>query len=110
MDTPIIVLDEPTTGQDHRSVVLLEELVTDLHERGKTILAITHDTDFCAENFDRVVVLSEGRVRWDGPVERWLEGDRNPSMSAFEQPQMARLGRRLGWPTPWPRSTASWTS
>ncbi|SOE32743.1 energy-coupling factor ABC transporter ATP-binding protein [Streptomyces sp. OK228] len=100
MDTPIIVLDEPTTGQDHRSVVLLEELVTDLHERGKTILAITHDTDFCAENFDRVVVLSEGRVRWDGPVERWLEGDRNPSMSAFEQPQMARLGRRLGWPTP----------
>ncbi len=100
MDTPIIVLDEPTTGQDHRSVALLEELVGDLHKRGKTIIAITHDTDFRAENFDRVVVLAEGHVRWDGPVERWLEGAEDPSVSAFEQPQMTRLGQRLGWRTP----------
>ncbi|WP_327744152.1 energy-coupling factor ABC transporter ATP-binding protein [Streptomyces europaeiscabiei] len=100
MDTPVIVLDEPTTGQDHRSVTLLEELMGDLHRKGKTIVAITHDPDFCAESFDRIVVLAEGRVRWDGPVERWLEGAEDPSASAFEQPQMTRLGRRLGWPAP----------
>ncbi|GHE06745.1 energy-coupling factor ABC transporter ATP-binding protein [Streptomyces alanosinicus] len=100
MDTPIIVLDEPTTGQDHRSVTLLEELLRGLHSQGKTIIAITHDTDFCAENFDRVVVLAEGRVQWDGPVEHWLEGAVDPPVSAFEQPQITRLGQRLGWPTP----------
>ncbi len=77
---------------------------------GKTILAITHDTDFCAENFDRVVVLSEGRVRWDGPVERWLEGDRNPSMSAFEQPPRPGSADDSAGRPPWPRSTAFWTS
>src|SRR5690606_19368994 len=45
MDTPVVVLDEPTTGQDHRSVRRIERIVADLHAAGTTVIAITHDMD-----------------------------------------------------------------
>ncbi|MFJ3969087.1 energy-coupling factor ABC transporter ATP-binding protein [Streptomyces parvus] len=97
MDTPVVVLDEPTTGQDHASVVLLGKLVDDLGADGRTVLAITHDMDFCAEHFDRVIHLEDGGISWDGPVDRWLAQAADTAGQAFELPQMTRLGRRLGW-------------
>ncbi|MEV8590116.1 ABC transporter ATP-binding protein [Streptomyces sp. NPDC051180] len=100
MDTPVLVLDEPTTGQDRRAVRRLEGILGGLAEQGRTIVAVTHDMEFCAENFDRVVVLADGRVRWDGPVERWLEDAADMAEYAFEQPQMTRLGQALGWKEP----------
>ncbi|MGW2864425.1 energy-coupling factor ABC transporter ATP-binding protein [Streptomyces sp. NPDC001205] len=100
MDTPIVVLDEPTTGQDHRSIQLLENVVGDLSARGRTVVAITHDMEFCAEHFDRVIVLAGGRVEWDGPTERWLAGTEDPARYAYELPQMTRLSHRLGWREP----------
>ncbi|MDI5963268.1 energy-coupling factor ABC transporter ATP-binding protein [Streptantibioticus silvisoli] len=100
MDTPVVVLDEPTTGQDHRSVALLGNLVDELAAEGRTVLAVTHDMDFCAEHFDRVIALEDGRIVADGPVEHWLARASRPTGHAFELPQLTRLGRRLGWQTP----------
>ncbi|GAA1332222.1 hypothetical protein GCM10009647_072810 [Streptomyces sanglieri] len=100
MDTPVVVLDEPTTGQDHASVVLLGNLVDDLATDGRTVLAITHDMDFCAEHFDRVIVLENGGISWDGPVAHWLAQVADMAGQTLELPQMTRLGRRLGWAGP----------
>ncbi|CAK7280331.1 energy-coupling factor ABC transporter ATP-binding protein [Streptomyces sp. RM1] len=100
MDTPVVVLDEPTTGQDHASVVLLGNLVDDLAADGRTVLAITHDMDFCVEHFDRVLVLDHGRIAWDGPITGWLAHVAASDDQALELPQLARLGRRLGWEGP----------
>ncbi|MER6104669.1 ABC transporter ATP-binding protein [Streptomyces sp. NPDC001832] len=97
MDTPVVVLDEPTTGQDHASVVLLGNLVDDLAADGRTVLAITHDMDFCVEHFDRVIVLENGVISWDCPVTRWLADVVDTVGQPLELPQMTRLGRRLGW-------------
>lgn len=58
MDTPIIILDEPTTGQDAAGVERIAELVRVASAHGKTAISITHDMDFCAENFSRVVALA----------------------------------------------------
>ncbi|MFY4720935.1 energy-coupling factor ABC transporter ATP-binding protein [Streptomyces sp. LaBMicrA B280] len=100
MDTPVVVLDEPTTGQDHASIVLLGNLVDSLAADGRTVLAITHDMDFCVEHFDRVIVLANGRVAWDGPVAHWPEHVADTADESLELPQMTRLGRRLGWEGP----------
>ena len=48
MDTPIVILDEPTTGQDAVSIERIAHIVKTLRERGKTVIAITHDIDFGA--------------------------------------------------------------
>lgn len=95
MDTPIIVLDEPTTGQDHYSVQHLAGMIRKLHERGKTIIAISHDIDFVAENFARIVVMGQGRVLLDGPAEPVFAQEEILSSTYVQPPQLTRLGNRL---------------
>jgi energy-coupling factor transport system ATP-binding protein len=61
MEPEIIIVDEPTTGQDQRMVRGIMELLQELHQRGKTVLIITHDMSLVANYCQRVVVLLNGR-------------------------------------------------
>jgi energy-coupling factor transport system ATP-binding protein len=67
MRTPVVVLDEPTTGQDARGVRTIERIVDDLAAEGRTVVAISHDMRFVAESFARVVVMRAGTIVLDGP-------------------------------------------
>lgn len=96
MDTPIIILDEPTTGQDAVNIARMANAVTALHEHGKTVIAITHDIDFCAENFERVIALLQGKVLLDGPANEVLGQEEILAQSYVDPPQLTRLGLRLG--------------
>ncbi len=66
MRTPIVVLDEPTTGQDARGVATVELIVDSLAAEGRTVVAISHDMRFVSESFSRIVVMREGRIILDG--------------------------------------------
>jgi energy-coupling factor transport system ATP-binding protein len=96
MDTPVIVLDEPTTGQDYAGVRLVGEIVDALNREGKTVITITHDIDFCAERFERVIVMGEGEVLLDGPVREVLAQAEVLAQTFVEPPQMMRLALMLG--------------
>jgi energy-coupling factor transport system ATP-binding protein len=72
METPIVVLDEPTTGQDARGAARIRDLVATLSAAGRTALAVSHDLGFVAEVFPRVVVLAGGRRILDGPTDEVL--------------------------------------
>lgn len=67
METPVVVLDEPTTGQDMGGALRVREIVAGLAAAGRTVIAITHDMELAAEAFERVVVMREGKVVLDGP-------------------------------------------
>lgn len=95
MNTPIIILDEPTTGQDHRSVQHLAGLIQHLRELGKTIIAISHDIDFVAENFRRIIVMGQGRILLDGSAESVFAQEEILGRTYVQPPQLARLGSRL---------------
>ena len=66
MGTPVVVLDEPTPGQDADGHARLREIVANLASEGRTVVAVSHDRDFIADAFQRVVVLDAGRVVADG--------------------------------------------
>ena len=68
MRTEIIVLDEPTTGQDFRESVQIMEIVRKLNENGHTIIFITHDMSLVARYARRVLVLCRGEILADGDV------------------------------------------
>jgi len=55
MEMPVLILDEPTMGQDARGVGLIAALVRELAQAGRTVVAITHDADLVADVFARVV-------------------------------------------------------
>lgn len=96
MDTPIVIFDEPTTGQDAVNVARIANVIKTLRERGRTVITITHDIDFCAENFERVIALSQGQVLLDGDANEVLAQEETLASTYVEPPQLTRLGKRLG--------------
>jgi energy-coupling factor transport system ATP-binding protein len=97
MHTPILLLDEPTTGQDAAGVARIGGIVDGLHAAGRTVIAISHDLDFCAEHFERAVVMAEGRVTADGPAREVFTRRDVLAEAAVEAPQLIRLAAALGW-------------
>ncbi|MGZ6316472.1 MAG: energy-coupling factor ABC transporter ATP-binding protein [Anaerolineales bacterium] len=97
MDTPIVIFDEPTTGQDAANLARIAHVVSELRRRGKTMITITHDIDFAAENFERVIALSQGEVLLDGPAASVLGQEETLAQTYVEPPQLTRLGKRLGF-------------
>jgi energy-coupling factor transport system ATP-binding protein len=98
MDTPVVVLDEPTTGQDARGVERIERLVEELAGSGRTVIAISHDMRFAAESFSRIVVMGAGRVLLDGPPAGVFAEAAWPTLaSTYLAPTFAAtVGARLG--------------
>ena len=60
-DPPVIVLDEPTLGQDYASRLRLRGLVRELAEEGKLVLVVTHDPRI-VPFADRIIRIEDGRI------------------------------------------------
>jgi energy-coupling factor transport system ATP-binding protein len=98
MEPGVLVLDEPTTGQDARGVQLVRGVIDSATAAGRTVIAISHDMRFVAETFARVVVMREGRIVLDGgPDEAFAPASWDALQSTYlEPPYAARVGERLG--------------
>ena len=98
METPVLVLDEPTTGQDAAGVERVREIVASAAAAGRTVIAISHDMRFVAEAFERVVVMRDGRVILDAPpAEAFAASSWEALASTYlEPPLAASIGHRLG--------------
>jgi energy-coupling factor transport system ATP-binding protein len=54
--------------------------------------------DFCAENFDRIIAMSEGKILLDGPVLDVIAQNETLAATFVDPPQLTRLGKSLGLP------------
>lgn len=98
MRTPIVIFDEPTMGQDARGVDLIGDIIDRLKAEGHTLLTITHDIDFCAAHFSRVVVMADGQVLADGEAADVLARAQLLATTNVEPPQLVRLAQALRLP------------
>ena len=96
METPVVVLDEPTTGQDARGLARLTRLLDMWRAQKVTVIAVTHDVDFAIENFSELCLMSEGQVlaRGDAAV---FDDVSAVARAALDVPQLMRLANALGW-------------
>ena len=97
MDTPIVIFDEPTTGQDAVNVARIAHVIAELRKEGKTVITITHDIDFCAENFERVIALANGQVLLDGAATEVFGQEEILAQTYVDPPQLTRLGKKMGF-------------
>ena len=95
MDTDIVVVDEPTSGQDVPGYEQLGEAVRMLVDRGKLVIVVTHDMDFVREYADRTVLLAEGRVIADGDTRDVLGDPDTLARSNVHPPMITRIGLEL---------------
>jgi len=65
-DPKLILLDEPTTGQDRRNLSGLLGMLSRLNQQGNTTIMITHDMDIVAAYATRVMVMADGEIVFDG--------------------------------------------
>ena len=93
IDPDILVFDEPTVGFDPSSAKDLMKLITDLHEKGKTIIVITHDMDLVRRYVQRVFLLEKGKLAFEGTPSELFAFVKN--YDRLEIPQMIRLAMKL---------------
>ena len=67
-DSPLIILDEPTTGLDPISLIGLKNLIQTEKTKGKTILITSHIMSFVEEVSDQIVFLLEGKIYFNGTI------------------------------------------
>ncbi|MEC0304523.1 ABC transporter, partial [Terribacillus saccharophilus] len=72
----LLVLDEPTFGQDSHTTEVLMDLIWRHHQRGCTIIMITHDMSLVDSYASRVLIVDQGRVVEDNhPAAIWKKTD-----------------------------------
>lgn len=92
----VIIVDEPTTGQDTRQSIEIMEFLVMLHQKhNHTVIIVTHDMDIVARYAHRVIAMAGGKVLGDSPPAE-LFSDRAVLEATFiEPPQATRLALRL---------------
>ena len=96
LNPKILVIDEPTTGQDPQMTREIFDIIKHLNDLGTTVLMITHRVDYAAAYAQRAIVMNRGEVDFDGPV---LDLVANPDMmraNALELPDVTKLALQLG--------------
>ena len=71
-DPDILLMDEPTKGLDNGFKMQLADMLRKLQKRGKTIVVVSHDIEFCAVAGDRVALLFDGEVATVGDVRSYM--------------------------------------
>ncbi len=72
MQPEMLILDEPTAGLDARGITEIKSLLRRWHEQGRGLIMISHDADLIASLAQRVLVLHQGAILFDGkPTELW---------------------------------------
>lgn len=92
----VIIVDEPTTGQDARQSFEIMDFLKDLNENhGHTIVIITHDMPIVAQYARRVVVMGEGKILVDGPSAEVFAHPEILEQTFLEPPQITQLAQRV---------------
>jgi len=95
LEPNLLILDEPTTGQDREHIHKFLDKIRELNRLGKTVILITHDMELVAEYADRVIVLKQGEVLLDGATADVFSNTEELSAAGLIPPLPSRLSTDL---------------
>jgi energy-coupling factor transporter ATP-binding protein EcfA2 len=95
MDPDVIILDEPTTGQDWRNNVSILDVLDGLNRQGKTIIIVTHDMRLVAERAKRTIVMTKGKILLDLPTREAFSRPQILERAFIKPPQITQFSQCL---------------
>jgi energy-coupling factor transport system ATP-binding protein len=98
MKPEVLILDEPTLGQDFRRIRSLVSMLKSMSSGGLALVVITHDVNFAAEHSSRVVIMKDGIILLDGEPHAILSQEDVLRSANLEPPASVRLSRAMGLP------------
>ena len=90
-DPKVVILDEPTIGQDHRQKENLRQFIVQLNSQGKTVVIVTHDVEFVAECNPRVILMTQGQIVADGEAKKILTDQELALKASIVPPQITQV-------------------
>lgn len=90
-----IILDEPTAGQDLRGTKILVDLLDYLKGKGTGVITISHDMEFVADNFPRVVAMARKQIIADGTARDIFSQDSIIEQSKIKRTEMGIIANEL---------------
>jgi len=90
-DPQIVILDEPTIGQDHAQKERLRQFIVQLNAQGKTVIIVTHDIEFVAECKPRIILMADGRIVAEGETNKVLTDPELVNHASLVLPEVARI-------------------
>jgi energy-coupling factor transporter ATP-binding protein EcfA2 len=96
MKPEILILDEPTTGQDFQGARYILDISRQLHQMGKTVIVITHHLYLMPEYAQRVIVMGKGTILLDAPIRPAYHQVELLRSTFLSPPQAVLLARHLG--------------
>ena len=87
-DPDVLVLDEPTAGQDFFNKSKISKLIFRLKRQGKGVVVVTHDVEFAAQVADRVALMVDGRIIREGPARDVLTDAETLKRARLMMPQI----------------------
>lgn len=92
----LLILDEPTSGQDEEEKQQLMQLLGDLNRRGLGVILVTHDMELLLEHTRRTVVLHHGEKVFDGPtIGLFADPSRDVGVWGLRVPDAAAVAGKL---------------
>jgi energy-coupling factor transporter ATP-binding protein EcfA2 len=95
LDPEVIVLDEPTTGQDYRGCHQIMQIADALHDQGRTVVFVTHHMALVAEYARRVIVMTGGKILMDDSTRNVFDQPDVVRQAYIIPPQITELGQSL---------------
>ena len=95
LNPKILVIDEPTTGQDPQMTKEIFDIIKQLNDLGRTIIMITHRVDYAAAYASRAVVMSRGKVAFDGQILDLISDMEMMRANSLDLPAITKLALRL---------------
>ena len=96
----LLILDEPTAGQDFKHYTELMEFLKSLNEKGITILMITHDMHLMLEYTSRSIVISDGKVQADSTPVKVLSNPKLVHEAHLKETSLYTLSVKAGLESP----------
>ena len=94
-DPDVLVLDEPTIGQDYGQKEKLRHFLMQLRTQGKTVIVVTHDVEFVAESQPHIVLMADGNVVTEGSTKQIMTSTEALAQCSVAQPEITRLFTKL---------------
>ena len=99
-DPELIILDEPTAGQDFKHYTEIMEFLRKLNERGVTVVMITHDMHLMLEYTDRAIVIADGQMIADDTPANILTNGQIADRAYLKQTSLYEMAEKCGIPSP----------
>jgi energy-coupling factor transport system ATP-binding protein len=94
-DPAVLILDEPTIGQDYEQKERLRQFIMQMNTQNKTVIIVSHDVEFVAECNPRVLLMRDGKIIADGEAKQVLTDSITLAEASIVPPQIAQIFLQL---------------